>query len=170
MYNVSKHILAVLLVGTLLCSTSCSTPETNYQTLDPDDSVTFNTEDSLDPLNYTTYVNKEIDLVLNILSSHMSAGDNIVKGKYPAEDEIAALEADLDLVDEAITSVETFNPPLDYDDDRDAILAKMANAQSSLTEYYDTLKEGDTDGIISCVDLLESDYIALSGAFNLPWE
>ena len=73
------------------------------------------------------------------------------------------------MVAEAIESVETLKPPTDYEDDRDTILQKLVNAQSSLSEYHSALSD-NSDDLQSAVDLMESDYISLSGSFNLPWE
>lgn len=155
-----------LLLG---CTTACSSSDDNYQKID-DDTVQYSTDDAIDPANYTTYVNKELDLVMNILSTHVSVGDNIIKGKYSADDEAESVKADLDMVNEAIASVESLHPPTDYEDDRDAILAKMVNAKGALQAYYDILTSDSLDTLQDSVDLMESEYISLSGSFNLPWE
>ena len=158
----------VVFIGML---TGCSTKKhsENYAKIDGSDTVEYNTNDSTDPQNYTTYVNKEINLVLNILETHVATGDHIIIGKAIINDEIKAVTADLDMVAEAIESVETLKPPTDYEDDRDTILQKLVNAQSSLSEYRSALSD-NSDDLQSAVDLMESDYISLSGSFNLPWE
>lgn len=163
-----KLCAAILCVSCAASMTAC-TSSSNYAKVD-DNSVEYSTQTSLDPLNYTTYVNKEITLIMNILTTHIAVGDKIAKGSYIVADELTNLEADLDMVAEAVASVEVLNPPTDYEDDRESILRKMVNAQSSLQAYYDALDSDATANLQDYLDLMEVDYVALSGAFNLTWE
>lgn len=168
----TRPIACLLIIGALCLSIlpGCHSEKEVHYTVVPDDTTVYFTEDSVDAYNYTMYVNKEITLVANILETHMAIGDSIQKGKYLAEDEIDSVRSDLDMVAEAIASVETLNPPRDYEDDRSAILSRMANAESSLSAYLEALEDSDTSAVGSAVDLMEGDYIALTGAFNLMWE
>jgi hypothetical protein len=169
--KIKSFIICGLFLSTL-CLTACSpAPTDNYKKVDNSGNVVeYSTQDSIDPTNYTIYVNKELDLVMNILSTHISMGDNIIKGKYFAADELANVKSDLDMVAEAISSVEVLNPPTDYEDDRAAILRKMVNAQDTLNAYCEVLESGDLTNLQDCVDLMESEYISLSGSFNVQWE
>lgn len=163
-----KLCAAILCVSCVATMTAC-TSSNNYAKVDSD-SAEYTTQNPVDPLNYTTYVNKEITLIMNILTTHIAVGDKIAKGSYIVADELTNLKADLDMVAEAVESVETLNPPTDYEDDRDSILRKMVNAQSSLQAYYDALDSGATLNLEDYLDLMEADYVALSSAFNLVWE
>ena len=132
--------------------------------------VIYNSDDSTDAMNYVTYVNKELDLVMNVLSTHMANGDSISKGDYIVEDEIDAVDESLVLVAEAIESVNTLNPPEGYENDRLAILRRMKNAENTLEAYKKALEAGKTSSIGDYVKLMEGDYVTLSGYFDIFWE
>lgn len=146
------------------CSKPAKTPE-----LTADGFVVYDTENSTDANNYTVYTNKEIILVMNILSAHMSNADNLNKDKYILDDELNAVIKDRDKVAEAIASVEGLNPPNDYEDDREAILERMVNADSTLEAYQDALENEETD-FQDYIDLMEGDFTSLSALCDLPWE
>lgn len=143
----------------------------NYAKVQDDGTIEYNTNDAVDPMNYTLYVNKELTAITNILSSHIANGDNVVKGKYLASGEAKTLEENLDMVQEAIDSVDTLRPPTDYEDDREAILTAMLTAQDSLTRYKDALNGEGSLSIEECVDLMEGDYITLTSKMHATyWE
>jgi len=162
-------LACIFAVGTLpACSNQNSD---NYAKVQEDGTVEYDTSAAVDPMNYTMYANKEITMITNILSSHIANGDNVVKGKYLASDELRTLEGNLDMVQEAIDSVDTMHPPADYEDDREAILAAMLNAQDSLTRYQDALNGEGSLSIEKCVDLMEGDYITLTSKMQAAyWE
>lgn len=159
-------LMAVCILSTLC---SCGGQERRAEITD-EGIVLYNTDDAPDANNYTAYVNKELTLVMNILRTHMTTAENIINGKALAADESKNLTGDIDLVEEAVESVETMNPPLDYEDDREAILTKLANALDTLTSYQEALDDGESDSLQNFIDLMESDYSALSGSFNILWE
>lgn len=166
-----RHILALFVLSALACGLLTGCAESAKQKTDVTDEgiVIYDTDTATDSMNYTNYANKEIDLVMNILSTHIANADNVNKGKYIAFDELSAVIADRDKVAEAIDSVEGLNPPNQYEDDRDTILERLTNADGTLEAYQEALEDGETD-LQDYIDLMEGDYVALSGAFNLPWE
>lgn len=165
-------IATLLCVGLLATLPGCnSNSNENYAKVQEDGTIKYNTDDEVDPMNYTIYVNKEITLMTNILSTHISNGDNVEKGKYLATDELKTVESDLDLVQEAIDSVDTLHPPTDYEDDREAILTAMVTAQDSLERYRDALNGEGAQTIKECIGLMEGDYATLTGKMQaVYWE
>lgn len=103
---------------------------------------------------------------MNILTTHMANSTKVAKGKYPATDELATVKADLDKVQEAINTVNTLNPPNEYEDEREVMLTRLNNAKSTLEAYRDAVEDGVTD-LADYADLMESDHISLTAAFNL---
>lgn len=166
-----KHILIFLTLSALTIGllTSCGDSTDQKTDITDEGVVIYDTDTATDSMNYTNYTNKEIDLVMNILSTHIANADNVNKGKYIASDELSALISDRDKVAEAIDSVEGLNPPNKYEDDRDTILERISNADGTLEAYQKALEDGETD-LQDYIDLMEGDYVALSGVFNLPWE
>ena len=135
-----------------------------------DGGVTYKTEFPLSALEYTIMTNKEIALVINILETHMTNGRNVIKGSYPAEDEISNVEHSLIMTDEAIDSVDTMYPANTYEDDRLDILRRLENAKNSLVNYKEALEEGDYDLLEGLIDVMKGDFVALKGMFNVQWE
>lgn len=159
-----------LAVAALALLSGCA-DEPNYAKVEDDGTITYSTDDAVDPMNYTLYVNKELTLVSNILSTHIINGNNIIKEDYPASDALTSLKDDLDLVEEAIASVETMHPPEEYVDDREAILTAMVTAQDSLLRYRDTLSGDNTLTLEDCVNLMEGDYTNITGKMQgAYWE
>jgi hypothetical protein len=130
----------------------------------------YQTEFPLTALEYTLSVNKEITLVLNLLETHMSNGRNVINGEYPVTDERDNVRHDIVMVKDAVNSVNVTYPAKQYADDREDILRRMVNAQSSLEAYEKCLTEGDMDGLGRIIDVMKSDFTALKGLFNNHWE
>lgn len=166
MKNVFSFSLLIAVMSMILCGCASTTTEAVYN----DDAVLYYSDDAVDPLNYVTYTNKEINLVMNELSIHIANADSLSKEEYVISDEIAAVNESLNLVQEAIDRVEHINPPSDYEDDRETILRRMTNAEDSLTLYLSALQENETENLSTYIDLMHGDYVSLSGSFNIMWE
>ena len=161
-------VLMLILSSFALLLAGCSTePE---REITEEGIVFYDTNQSLDPLNYTLYVNKETTLVLNLLEGHMANARSVLRSKYPRQDELDNVIESLDMIAEAIKSVESFNPPKEYEDDRDAILRRMGNAQNTLESYKDALESNDDTHIESYIDVMSGDFTSLKSIFNNPWE
>jgi hypothetical protein len=129
----------------------------------------FSTKDALTAQEYTLAVNKEITLVLNLAESHMANGLKVIKGEYPAADEEANASHSIELVSEAIASVDALQPANGYETDHEDVLRKMGNLLGSLETYLGYLENGYIDDIGAVVEILEGDFIALKSSFNNPW-
>jgi len=162
--------LALVFVSHFALLTGCSATAEPERELTEDGIVFYDTNDSIDPLNYTLYVNKEISLVLNLLEAHMANGLYVLDGKFPRQDEIDNATESLDLIAEAIASVESHNPPNEYEDDRDAILRRMVNIEDTLKSYKEALENNEDEYIESYVDVMSGDFASLKAVFNNPWE
>lgn len=162
----TKSISIVFFIMMLPVICGCA-PEKTVTDITDSGIVIYNTDDSTDPLNYITYVNKEINAIMNTLSSHIGNGENLIHGRYVLNDEIENVKTSLNSINEAIEFVEGLNPPDGYSDDRESILRCMANAEETLKEYQQVLELHETTGIPDCIDLMQGDYTALSGVFSL---
>lgn len=168
--RISKIVSFSLVFFALLAFASGCGASTDQKTAVTDEGIViYDTDGPTDSMNYTNYMNKEINLVMNILSTHIANADNLAKGKYILEDELSAVIADRDKVAEAIDSIEGLNPPSQYEDDRTVTLERLVNADNTLEAYQTALEDGETD-LQDYIDLMEGDYVTLSSAFNLPWE
>jgi hypothetical protein len=157
-------VLATLLAG-------CAPPENAPSAENPRKiGDVYDTEFPLSALDYTTLLNKEAGLVLHKLSSHMSASASVVRGEYPAKDEVKNAEHSIAMVEESIISVTNANPAKTYEDDRLEVLRLMKNAKASLEAYKEALEAGDGEMIEKTNNLMKGDFVALSGMFNVMWE
>ena len=130
----------------------------------------YSTQYPLTALEYTIMTNKEIALVMNLLETHMSNGRNVVRSRYPIEDEIKNVEHSIIMVGEAIKSIDILYPARTYEDDRLEILRRMENALNSLENYKEALEGRDADMIQGLIHVMQGDFTALKGMFNIMWE
>ena len=130
----------------------------------------YSTQFPLTALEYTIMTNKEIALVINLLETHMSNGRNVVRSRYPIEDEIRNVEHSLIMTGEAIKTIDTLYPAVTYEDDRLEILRRMENAQNSLENYKEALEGRDPELVQGLIGVMQGDFVALKGMFNIMWE
>lgn len=160
-----------VMVAALPLFSGCTASEPHYTQVADDGSIEYATDDATDAMNYTLYVNKELTLVSNVLSTHIINGTNVISEQYPTSDALISLNDDLDLVEEAIASVETLHPPEAYIDDREAILTAMVTAQDSLLRYQKALNGDESLSVEDCVHLMEGDYTNVTGKMQATyWE
>ena len=163
-----KKILLLFVILAIAISVSGCSKHFNTTPTDPA-YVQYNAN-PVDALNYSLYTNKEITMVLNALESHTANALLVQKGSYPVADEIANLQTSLDMVGEAIESVELLAPPKDYDDERTDILRRMVNAQDTLKAYKTCLEKNELENIPRYIDMMSGDFASLKALFNNLWE
>ena len=160
---------AIIAVCVLFCMVlpGCVIPNTQQ----PGESAPqYNTQFPLTALEYTIITNKEIALVMNILETHMSNGRNVIRSRYPIEDEIKNAEHSLIMTGEAIKTIDTLYPAITYEDDRLEILRRMENALNSLENYKTALEGRDMEMTYGLIDVMQGDFVSLKGMFNIVWE
>lgn len=160
-----QAVIAIFVLATCLLSGCVQ----NKAQLTDSGFVIYNTENAVDANNYTIYVNKEINLVLNTLEGHLAISKKILTNTYPVEDEVANLTESIAVIRGAYQSVELMNPPKEYEDNRMAVLRRMNNAINSLENYQEALK--DNSAFLSdYLDVIEGDYAALKNVFDIMSE
>jgi hypothetical protein len=131
---------------------------------------TYDTQFPLSAMEYQLLLDKEIGLVLHEASMHIANARNVEAGVYPVSDEIANLDHTLNLTDEAIVSITNAYPAKTYEDDRLDTLRLLENVKETFLAYKKTLL-GESDYEIEDIrKLLKSDFVALSGRFNVLHE
>ena len=118
----------------------------------------------LDPLNYTTYVNKEITLVLNNMETCMANATLVNEGNI--ENELRNVNQALVLIQESIDSVAAFTPPNEYGNDHLMVIQRMQDCYNSLIQYRTYLETGNLNHIDDYVDDMQMKFTSLKAMFN----
>lgn len=124
----------------------------------------FSEKTPLDPLNYTTYVNKEITLVLNNLESCMANATLVNEANV--DDELTNIDQSLVLIQEAIESVKGFTPPNEYGNDHLMVVQRMQDCYDSLYQYRSYLSTKNFTYIDDYVDDMQMKFSSLKAMFN----
>lgn len=119
-----------------------------------------------DTLNYSLYINREMNAVLNLLEGHMARGRDVVKGSYDVEDELVNVDESLTAITEVMASVEALLPPNGYEDKEDSISHKLISIKDLLYSYQDVLTEQDMEGIQNCVDMMGGQFADLKSRYS----
>ena len=156
-----KYRLLCLLF-TLLLLSGCGAVQ---EQTSADDGYTPDT--ATDALNYTTYVDKELGLVMNLLATHLGSSRTALASAALKANEMQSVSESLLLIVDAIDSVDTLRPPDEYEDLRNSILRRLEEAKEAITEYQSALETADADAVETAVTRMESAYVALTGAFTI---
>ncbi len=161
-------------ITTTLCSlialtalTGCG--GTGYGTATSGQTV-YSAQFAQSPLEYTNFLNKEIETVTNQLSTQIMLAESVCNNNYPTSDAIVSVGESIQIVEECINNVDTMQPPESYAENRTSTLSLMQNAKSSLEAYKQALMDGSTSSIESCKSVMQSDYIAVTAQFGAYWE
>ena len=126
----------------------------------------FSPSSPTDTLNYSLYINREMNTVLNLLEGHMARGRNVVKGSYEIEDELDNVDESLTTITEVMASVEALLPPKGYEDKEDSVSHKLISIKDLLYSYQDVLTEQDMEGIQNCVDMMWGQFADLQSQYS----
>ena len=141
-----------------LCACSVVSPEKK-------ETKTYKTQNANSALEYGIYMNKQITVFTNQLSTHMMLlqnSDNTYENILPlAEESLNILQTTLDDV------IVTF-PSFDAEDDRETTIILMKTTVKNMEEYIATLKEGKSAKDFA--DKFQNDYFALTGMANLYYK
>jgi len=153
----NKALILVLLL--VLTMTGCS--EIKQDSSKDGKYATQNRESSLE---YALYMNKQIQVFINEISSRLAIAKNISTGST-ADNEAELAAAGLDRLNETYDEVITVYPSTGSDDNREAALTAMKTAIDHLSGYKTAVENGeDVNGYIKD---FENDFDQLTGLANL---
>ena len=155
----------LLLIGTMLMLllTGCDTK------IEPDKPTDgkYATQNQTSSLEYSIYMNKQITVFTNQLSTRMGSAKNISNG-YNVDNEITLAEQSLSVMQAAYDETNTVYPPNGADDDRQATLTAMETSISHMENYIEDLKSNnDVSGYFKD---FENDFNQLAGLASLYYE
>lgn len=150
------------LLSILLLLSGCTS---GHEQIPMDDG--YSTDTATDALNYTTYVDKELGLVMNLLATHLGNSRSALDAADLLANEIQNVSESLLLISEAIDSVDTLRPPDGYKDLRESALRRLEEAEEAIKVYQSALDTADETAVDVAVTKMESAYVALTGAFTV---
>lgn len=165
----TKSIIATSLCSLMVLATLTGCSGIGYGTATSDQTV-YSAQFAQSPLEYTNFLNKEIEAVTNQLSTQIMLAESVSKNNYPVADAITSVGDSIQIVEECINNVDTMQPPASYSENRTSTLSLMQNAKSSLEAYKAALMEGNSSAIESSKSVMQSDYIAVTAQFGAYWE
>ena len=120
---------------------------------------------------YCMFINKQINVAINQLSSNIDIANQVVHGSYILEDAIETAEQSIKKIEAARKEVEKMMPPDRYIDERKHTVELMSNAENDLKTYIDKLKTGaDCESIKTIMSVMQLDFSALTSEFNTYYE
>ena len=119
----------------------------------------------VDALNYCSYRNQRLTVVLNLLETHMANGMAVSSGQRSSEAELDLVSSSISTVTEAIAFIERLAPPTNYEKNREESLSLLSSALNTLLLYQQTLRE-DAARVNECVELMSQDFVSIKKLFN----
>lgn len=161
--SIRKTLLIIVSALLIVTAVACELPKKD------DPSVTYDTDVAYSPQMYTSYINKQIEPVTNALVSQMGLADKVCEYEYPVEDAIKSGKSAIELIDKSIKGVDNVLPPAQYMSLREDTLQALVNAKDTIETYVKELEQPNVNSarIKSCRDLMEGDFITLTGLFNV---
>ena len=133
---------------------------------------TYNMNSALDAGQYCNFINKQINAVINQLSSNMLMGNSVARGDCSINDAIATAKQSISIIESALNEVDIMIPPNQYQDTRAHTLQLMKKSKSDIQVYIDELSKSspDKEKIYKLCSEMNSDFTALSSEFNVYYE
>ena len=166
--NVDKKsikIISLIIISSIVLA-GCAEPK------QVKDGTVYTTEFPQSAMEYTIFIDKEIVTVTNELTTQILLSKFALQGTYPIEDAIDSAKNSIDIIQDCIDTVDTMNPTNGYDETRVRVLKQFANCKADIEAYLELLEEGNlTESNINSVKaLMQADYLALTGEFNVQYK
>lgn len=151
-----KIIIAclVMAVGLTSCTVTPADPSTGkYATQYPQTT-----------LEYSIYINKQITVFVNELSTRLNQAVHSTDGVY--ENETEATEQSIQSLQETLDNVTAMQPSVGKEDDRLSLITAMQTALDHMKEYKESVESGETD-LTNYSHIFETDINVLTGMASL---
>lgn len=158
-----KRLLILAVIITVL--TGC---QATIGPNDPSIMNGYNTQSSPSSLEYGIYMNKQITVYINQLTTHMSTIANTKDGPI-YENELLVAEESLKILQDVYDEVSLTMPPVNGEDDRNVTLICMDTAIEHMEEFIEALKNGETD-LDGYANDFQNDIYGLTNMANMYYE
>ena len=154
-----KAFLALMLTLTIISSSGC---QTEIKPADPKDGK-YATQTSMTSLEYALYMNKQITVFTNQLSTRMAVAAN--HKDVQSSNESYMTQQSIETLQDTLNEVTVTKPSKEKDDSREAVMTAMETAIEHLKSYKSDLDEGKD--ISGYADEFQNDFNELTGLANL---
>lgn len=154
-----KAFLALMLTLTIISSSGC---QTEIKPTDPKDGK-YATQTSMTSLEYALYMNKQITVFTNQLSTRMAVAAN--HKDVQSSNESYMTQQSIETLQDTLDEVTVTKPSKEKDDSREAVMTAMETAIEHLKSYKSDLDEGKD--ISGYADEFQNDFNELTGLANL---
>lgn len=155
----NKAFLALMLTLTIISSSGC---QTEIKPADPKDGK-YATQTSMTSLEYALYMNKQITVFTNQLSTRMAVAAN--HKDVQSSNESYMTQQSIETLQDTLDEVTVTKPSKEKDDSREAVMTAMETAIEHLKSYKSDLDEGKD--ISGYADEFQNDFNELTGLANL---
>lgn len=154
-----KKLLGVILSIILVCCmTGCDEIKA-----DSPAGETYATQNKVSALEYNIYMNKQIQIFINQISSRMGIARNISEGSQVDNEYSLALES-AKVMQETYDETATVYPSNGSDDERESTLLAMSTAIAHMEAYAEDVNKGNSvDGYVKD---FENDFNQLTSLAN----
>lgn len=153
-----KWVILLLILTSLVIITGCAKSIEDYIV---EDSTNTTAISSMTQLEYTNKISRTIVPLLSEAQTYLGHHLDIVKGKYPIEQEITMVEGTIEKTQEAIENITVIYEPTTYKTHKIDTLEKLGIFKASLERYLTALKEKNMDNINLAADILKNDFSTL---------
>lgn len=154
-----KAFLALMLTLTIISSSGC---QTEIKPADPKDGK-YATQTSMTSLEYALYMNKQITVFTNQLSTRMAVAAN--HKDVQSSNESYMTQQSIETLQDTLDEVTVTKPSKEKDDSREAVMTAMETAIEHLKSYKSDLDE--SKDISGYADEFQNDFNELTGLANL---
>lgn len=158
----SKFLIPALLAMTVL-SAGCASLEEHL--VKPDYATTIN-----GPLTAVEYTNKVDRTILPFMGegeTFLAHALEVRKGTFPAEQEIALVDASLDKAQSAIEMIDALYPPEAYAEHKTQAILRLTEYKDSLIRYRDALEGGKSEDVSLTADGIKSMLASLKLSYSV---
>lgn len=133
---------------------------------DTADDGKYSTQNPMSAAEYSIYINKQITVFTNQLTTRRTMAKNLPESSY--ENEAYMAEQSLKVMQDALEEVKVTMPSSGREEDREALIAAMETAISHMEGYIDCVEAGsDTSAYTK---EFENDFTQLTGLANLYYQ
>lgn len=126
----------------------------------------YSTQTPMTALEYSLYMNKQVTVFINQLTTRMTIIRNMDDAQYSGEMEMA--NHAVTILEAAATQVSVTKPPVGYEQDRLTSMTAMRTAIDHMKQYVDALR--NEDDLKGFVDVFQNDVTELTSLANLYYQ
>lgn len=156
-----KRSLLAIMIITLFTVTGCEAIEP----VKPDDGK-YSTQTPMSAVEYSIYINKQIVVYTNQLTTRMTMARNAQSVTY--ENEISQTKQSIEIMQDVLDEVTVTLPSDGRAGDREELIKAMQTAIDHMEDYLTAVE--DNQDVSGFIGNFQNDFNALTGLANLYYE